>query len=431
MNPISDDHLEVALRQAQAMTEAQARLRRLAEEEARQTRAVLEEVARAICPDQVDTLLKRSPDGLSALKVQQIGSMVIASYRRQIARMQAAAGGVGQDLEEVLQLRARVRELEARLAELAEPAAPAEPVESTETPLPQTQPVEEVPASQPVARRDGTPPWRTIRVYNTPAEPQVPVENWPEWAREWRAKDKKFERSVDVVLVLGDTGLARRADVAKLIAARWKVTPGSGGITRRLEQTSKTWGLIDVIITTQEGKWRPGYMLRLTERGRDAYRLITGKAPVPSQATELLNRHKSPAHAILNYEVAELLWAAGYEVELFPSNVPVSGGIYRPDLVARLGDMMLYVEAERATLKKASERGRKWELYYRASKGHFAMVTPSETATERISQEVLDWAGERSLILWMTDLERSRDKYGRPLRQGKDVWIAKKTLGLE
>jgi hypothetical protein len=46
--------------------------------------------------------------------------------------------------------------------------------------------------------------------------------------------------------------------------------------------------------------------------------MIRGKDPVRSQATELLRRHRSPEHAALNIKAAELLWRAGYNVDIFP-----------------------------------------------------------------------------------------------------------------
>jgi hypothetical protein len=68
----------------------------------------------------------------------------------------------------------------------------------------------------------------------------------------------------------------------------------------------------------------------------------------------------------------------------------------------------LYVECERSTHKKREERERKWELYYRATAGHFAVVTPNEEDKETIQAEIEKWAEERPLTLWMASVERQK-----------------------
>jgi hypothetical protein len=118
-------------------------------------------------------------------------------------------------------------------------------------------------------------------------------------------------------------------------------------------------------------------------------------------------------------EAAELLWQAGYKVKLFPDQVSLeSGEVYQPDLLIAEQDSgeALYVECERATYKNPEERSQKWELYYTATDGRFYVITPSEEATEAIRKEILDWAGDRVLTLWMGDMERSR---------AENVWLVK------
>jgi hypothetical protein len=82
----------------------------------------------------------------------------------------------------------------------------------------------------------------------------------------------------------------------------------------------------------------------------------------------------------------------------------------------RGGGEGLYVECERATHKNPEERSPKWRLYYAATDGHFCVITTSEETTEAIKKEILGWAGDRPLVLWMGDMERSR---------GNKVWSVK------
>jgi len=184
------------------------------------------------------------------------------------------------------------------------------------------------------------------------------------------------------VLIVG-TRLALQRDVDEQLAQWWNIKPGSESIHRAFGRAEAV-GLVEIIKPHQETrKWRPSYMIRLTERGKDIYKLFCGEPPDPSHAFALLKRHKSKEHAALNLEAAELLWRAGYEVKLFPDNVPLeSGEVYQPDLLIAEQDSgeALYVECEWATYKNPEERSQKWRLCYAATDGRFCVITPSEEA---------------------------------------------------
>jgi len=228
---------------------------------------------------------------------------------------------------------------------------------------------------------------------------------------------------LDVVLVLGDTGIPRRRDLAWVLARRWGLKPGSGSISRAIRR-ARDAGLIELIIPRQEAaSWRPGHLVRLTDRGADLYRMVRGRDPAESLTTQLLKRHKSVEHTALNIAAAEMLWQAGYHLELLPQQVETAVGTYYPDLTAELDGRTLYVECERATRKNDAERVRKWELY-RSATSSFAVVTFSAHATEAIRREIIEWsrgAGER-VTLWMTDLERGVGQ------RGEAVWVVKEEL---
>jgi hypothetical protein len=167
------------------------------------------------------------------------------------------------------------------------------------------------------------------------------------------------------------------------------------------------------------GAWRVRHLVRLTERGEDAYRMIRGKDPVRSQTTELLRRHKSPEHAALNSKAAELLWRAGYNVDIFPDPMPGDDWTYFPDVVITHGKEKLYVECERMTRKDGAAWRRKWDICHQATDGHLCVITPTERDRHRARIGILDWAGQRSLTLWMTSVE------GLKMSQG-DVWTVVK-----
>jgi DNA-binding PadR family transcriptional regulator len=238
-----------------------------------------------------------------------------------------------------------------------------------------------------------------------PPTPASPLDTWPGWAQAWREESGSYQRDVDVVIILGDTGIARREDVDELLAEWWGISSGSGSIGRAIIRVREA-GLVEAI-PSRRGRGRyPRHLLRLTERGQDIFRLLRGEAPASSQTTELLKRHKSPEHAALNLDAANRLWEAGYDVDLFPDSVALDTGTYYPDLAITTPEgRTFYVECERNTRKNPQERERKWALYYAASGGHFLVVTSSEEAGQAIQREILTWAGERPLSLWMASVE--------------------------
>ncbi len=402
---------ETTIRQLRALVEAQTQLRRAAEGMAREARRELERVAEALCPEEVDRLRQSSPEGLRALPPRQIAEMVISVIRRRLARLEAVAQI---DPDEVIRLREEVERLREKVARSSAPPVPTAAERSSQ-------------AAASVKKASPPPPWvaeAMERMQPAPPEPAVPVDAWPGWAKEWRKASPNLERDLDVVLVLGDTGVPRRQDLALLLAKRWGLKPGGGGISRALTR-AKGAGLLEQVVPRKEATtWRPGHLVRLTERGEDLYRLVRGSDPVESVTTLLLNRHKSPEHTVLNLAIAEMLWRAGYRVDLLPDPVEVEGGKYSPDLAAVLGDVGLYVECERYTRKSPEERGRKWELYWRATEGHFAIATFSAQATEAIRSEIEGWTRNtgKSLVLWMTDLERGQG------RKGEDVWVVQERV---
>jgi DNA-binding PadR family transcriptional regulator len=152
--------------------------------------------------------------------------------------------------------------------------------------------------SEPVDDGQELPPWRMLRARPAPPKPVADVGIWPGWALEWRKESKSLNRDHDVVLIVG-TGLALQRDVDEQLAQWWNIKPGSGSI-RRAFGRAEAAGLIEIIKPHQETrKWRPSYMIRLTERGKDIYKLFRGELPGPSHATALLKRHKSKEHAAL------------------------------------------------------------------------------------------------------------------------------------
>jgi len=426
---------QASYRQLKSLLKAQTNIRRSAERVARDAREAMEALAVSFAPDEVNKYSLASPAGLDMLDIQELAEMTRGVLRKHVGELEEKTGYAERRVAELEEENERLRaemewvkknwpEQEGKLVpdELAE--AEAEETDGVWHTPPKPKPEPRRPAwaaayprrsgqgadSEPVDDRQELPPWRMLRARPAPPKPAADVGIWPGWALTWRKESKDLNRDRDVILIVG-TGLALQRDVDEQLAQWWNIKPGSGSIRRAFRRAEEA-GLVKIIKPRKETQgWRPRYLIRLTERGKDIYKLFRGEPPGPSHATALLKRHKSKEHAALNLEAAELLWRAGYTVKLFPDNVPLeSGEVYKPDLLIteRDGAETLHVECERATYKNPEERSQKWMLYYAATDGHFCVITPSEEATETIKEEILAWAGDRALTLWMGDMERSR-----------------------
>ena len=267
-------------------------------------------------------------------------------------------------------------------------------------------------------RRSGKPPWRLAKARSAPTQPAVAFNLWSNWAQKWRAAPGNFERDCDVILVAGGTGLAWRMDIAEQLGQWWDVTPKSGGVRRAFGRL-KEHTLIDLIRPQRDiSSWRPGYLVGLTDRGAEAYRFLRGEDPATSKLAELMRRHKTPEHVALNLKIAEILWQAGYDVEIFPDVVPVGDGkVYYPDLKAELAGETIYVECERAIEgKNIQAMTKKLALYQAATDGQAYFATVSEDDRKQLQKLLLQTS------LTMTLLTMSVERCEEKNYWGEDVW---------
>ena len=403
---------EVAIRQMRSLLTAQMKLREAAEEMARQARGELERVAEALCPAEVNEIRYRGPAGLREVGIGELADLVITTVQRRMRAVESIGGSNGEGVVKALEGKVRALESEvSRLRRELEEARRGGEGNKKKEDAPAAQP-----AVQPSARLSDRPEWRRLRVAVPPSRPVVPPSTWPGWAQEWkRGEGTKFSRARDVIIVAG-RGAILQQDVDAVLAEWWGVTPGSGGIRRTLARQERA-GLIEVLKPERLPEYRPRYLIRLTEHGRDVYRLLTGEDAGECRVTELLRRHKSVEHAALNVDAAEMLFRAGYDVDLFPDVVRVEGGEYRPDLVAVVGGERLYVECERTTPKS----DRKWQLYHQATGGRFYIVTISASAAEALRGHLRAWAQREGMevVLRIADMERSR----KALEEGDTIWL--------
>lgn len=261
-----------------------------------------------------------------------------------------------------------------------------------------------VPTFTPVVRT-GKPPWRLAKARPAPIKPTLPFNLWPEWTQEWRDSQGNFERDCDLILVAGGTGLAWRMDIAEQLAEWWDVTPKSGSV-RRAFRRSADHGLLEFSRPERETEWNPGYLVTLTNQGRDAYRFLRGEDPAPSQLSELLKRHKTLEHIALNLRMGQILWQIGYDVGIFPDTVPLGDDrVYYPDLKAEIDGLTIYVECERAIDSKRPKQLRsKLRLYRQVSQTiHFA--TPTEEGRKTLLSIIRGLSLGQNDSVYTTSLE--------------------------
>jgi len=474
-------------RQLESMLDAQSAMREVAEEMAREAREEVERLAIEVCPGKVDEYVIRSPEGLDVLNIHELVQLVVdaiketkKSYDKRIRRLKTI------DPDEVRDMRLELRELRRNNEWLEEQAlgfhrqlkgtageddkqqfatamelrkdleranAKIEQLQSDNDQLreevahlrselknseqdngdqePPSRPARRQPASHQSpprssgapGRRSGKPPWRLAKARPAPAQPAVAFNLWSNWAQKWRAAPGNFERDCDVILVAGGTGLAWRMDIAEQLGQWWDVTPRSGGVRRAFGRL-KEHTLIDLIRPQRDiSSWRPGYLVGLTDRGAEAYRFLRGEDPATSQLAELMRRHKTLEHVALNLKMAEVLWQAGYGIEIFPDVVPVGDGkVYYPDLKADFEGETIYVECERAIEgKKLQAMAKKLDLYREATNTGFYFATPTESDRGRLLTMLSEMEKHGAVPLHTTSIEYlEAEDYEIT---GENVWI--------
>lgn len=225
-------------------------------------------------------------------------------------------------------------------------------------------------------------------------EMQPPQVDEPEWMVQWRS-GRGFTREAMFISTLGKTGLGRAPAVYKEAARRASVKgiPNSiRDIARRLEDA----GLVEIDQSwAQGGRSSGGRMpdiIRLTERGKEAYRFLTGLDALPCELDLLRQKHQSYEHAHLIMETADFLEYEKFHVTF---SVPTAAGLstsgtFKPDLVAIDPESKVYyIEVERDT-HKSSERLPKWRNFHAANGGILYVICDNRTCMRAIRNEITD-----------------------------------------
>jgi hypothetical protein len=240
-----------------------------------------------------------------------------------------------------------------------------------------------------------------------------------------RRETETFERDASILKILGETGLSRRPEIEEKAVEALGIKKAGGSIQALFARLTNH-GLIEIFRPwKKEGTGVSGRspdLFRLTDLGRLAFWLLTGKEASLNEYDLLLKRHVSPEHTLLNLEAADLLQAAGYRVTLYPPDIQLpDGGSFQPDLVLTgLEGEFLYVEVEREANKDPVQRQAKWRNYNQASGGVLYVVCDNRTCMRQVRSEINYALGKEPVAIHLTNISDYRIGKRGP---GKSIWL--------
>ena len=168
----------------------------------------------------------------------------------------------------------------------------------------------------------------------------------PHWFAEWQ-RSHHVELDSALVSLMGDTGytLSSTLVVALFHASHLpSPDPSSGTALRLFERVTDA----DVVVVEEQriGKRQHMQLARLTERGKEAYRMLhQGREAAEPDWDRLLPRHGSPEQVLFILQAHGILLAYGAtNLDLFPPPHALSGGAtFQTDIVATVDGKPVHV----------------------------------------------------------------------------------------
>jgi len=407
----ADQLKEVQVRHLEQILDAERRIKAAAEERAADAIKALYDIAAAYCSEALDAELREHKMAVQNWTVGQWSGFIhrnlgprvniaIAGERlgqqfeaaqKQVEALQAQVDEIKQELEQQI---ARNRALEN---ELAASKASLQSVVKRATDTEVTTPAADLSAGQ------------SLRVVKSPGA----------WFDEWKAA-RGFDRSRDLVQLIGQTGLCRRPVLQAMLNQQWGVSRKQA-VSEAVE-LSDQYGLIETM-TVDQAQGQP-QVIKLSERGQQAFSLIFNADPVASEWDELIKRHKSAEHMLLNLAAADMLRERlKATVDLYPPMVVLSGGRqFAPDLMVILPDGdIIYVECERSA--SHTLRDAKWRNVHDATGGRFYVICPDKKVRQKVESEISLWMAKAGVPgeLNATDMAALSEN------KGSQFWVTQKS----
>jgi hypothetical protein len=230
----------------------------------------------------------------------------------------------------------------------------------------------------------------------------------PDWYVAWQrdTTPEVLARQLRLIQVVGSGEAFFRSEIVAALNATGLLNDDPerpGGTAQRLFTSLLERGLIMEI----DGGYGASVarLLVLTKRGREAYRLSTGRSLPEPLYQCLLKRHKTVEHTVLNLMARQVLRRFRYtEIDMFPeAQRTSSGAMVIPDLTAVSPDgERLLIECERlAKHRTAEERRNKWGDLAALTQGQLDVVVPGNQQQRELITEISQWLIE-------TDTKRAR-----------------------
>ena len=237
----------------------------------------------------------------------------------------------------------------------------------------------------------------------------------PPWMCEWRQR-MTFDRDAMLLTVIGETGISRRPKIIQLAAVRMGVKPDNSAIGDAINRIEKR-GLIERLDLFEKRGSETGGVLpnlyHLTDQGRQAYWLLSGKNALECEFDILLKRHKSPEHTLLNLKVREFLEEhRAYQVLLEAAVLALPDGHkFEPDITARdvsTGEV-IYIEVEREANKDTQTRVQKWQNFYTASHGNIRVICDKSGFMRKLASEINFALSGQKFATYISNIEEMEE----------------------
>lgn len=414
---------DITLENLRQLLHIQTELREQAETKARKAQRALVGLLETFAPDEVDRRLKAGSP-LDSLPVEELDQLVRRHVGDQLHKVQALLkDGQGprtrQQMDDLRKENEALRQENARLgtqvvgleAERSNLLGQVAALSAVRSEINQTASTSGEAKPSTIVSDEGCPPE-------------------PEWMEAWR-QSETFERDSRILILIGESGLARRPVIDARAAEALGIKKAGGSLQALMARLVDLQFIQVFRPWTAEGAGTGGRfpdLVRLAERGQLAYWLLTGKKPNVSEYDLLLERHVSPEHTLLNLQAADVLREAGYLVNLTPPDVNLpDGGLFKPDLV--LIDeqgTLLFVEVERDTDKNIEQRQAKWRNFHQASGGRMFVICDNRSCMRNIRSEINYCFGNKPMEVSLTNLA---DLQAGKRGDGDSVWLEARNRG--
>ena len=276
---------------------------------------------------------------------------------------------------------------------------------------------------------------QNIQPQKTDTEESRDLTPVPDWVKTWQST-KNYEKTSTAILVMGEMGVALRPSIIKQMAKRLSLSAANKNLDEALNWLMSLEGnefpiLVEQISgVVEQGSSSGGNqpeVLHLTQDGKAAYQVLSGKPPKENEFDSLLRHHSSPEHTILNIQAGEILVDEGYQIRGRAQSINLSNGeTYIPDIVAvdpKTGEV-IFIEVERDVSKDQVSRKQKWMKFYEASNGNLYVFCDNLNCQRAIQGEINLALSGLAYNSFLTNLHGVRS--GKRSEKDSSIWLSQR-----